>query len=624
MVTLEGHIHTVGHCGSSHGLKCDACDRSFDRDGYHCLECDFIIHTKCAFVFTAQETLSKHPSHVGHSLMFLTTGAPDHTDPKCHICGKNTKRLLYHCSICNLNLDIDCMVDSMCSRAPLNMSWHYHPLLMLDVGDHMLCAICGLPGKYGYCCPRCRLMVHEKCASTFDSPDITHPLHAKHPLKLLTHGAPDYTESECHVSGIHTKNFLYHCDICKFNLHMIFVIEHHRHHRATPVALSNMKVHEHTLTLVPKLISFVCDACGMKGDRSPYVCLQCNLMFFHQDCARLPRVIHVNRHDHRVSYKYPLGRGKWKCGVCLEVIDWSYGAYSCSICPNYAIHSRCATRKDVWDGIELDGVPEEDLEDIEPFKINDDRTITHFAHEHNMSLQKGGVALEESILCGACVSPIGSYTFYDCSDCSFILHETCANLPKKKRHCLSPRPLTLCLNRNNNDTTCGACLQCCCEGFMYTDGDQMFDLLCSSLSVPFIHESHPHPLLYHSNRYDSVAPKSCQICHRGGNNVVLGCFKCNYFWDFHCATLPLKVRLPRYDDHPLTLCYGEKAKGRYWCDICEGETNPEKWFYTSDCGVAFHVFCALWNVRYAKPGGKIEDTISKHNSENKVKAQNKE
>ncbi|CAA7046580.1 unnamed protein product [Microthlaspi erraticum] len=245
------------------------------------------------------------------------------------------------------------MVDAMCSQAKLNMPWHYHPLLMLDVGDHLLCVICGLPGGYGYCCPRCRMMVHEKCVSVFDSPEITHHFHAGHSLKLLTQGAPEYTDATCHVCGKHVGNFLYHCDICKFNLDMVCVVQYHKHHKLIPVELSNMKVHEHTLTLIPKLISFVCDACGTKGDRSPYVCLECNLMFFHQKCAHLPRVINVNRHDHRVSYKYPLGRGEWRCGVCLEDIDWSYGAYSCSDCPNYAIHSRCATGDDVWDGKSL-------------------------------------------------------------------------------------------------------------------------------------------------------------------------------------------------------------------------------------------------------------------------------
>ncbi|KAG7563785.1 DC1 [Arabidopsis suecica] len=460
--------------------------------------------------------------------------------------------------------------------------------------------------------PYSRLVIHEGCVSVFESPEITHPSHVRHPLKLIASGAPDYTDRSCHICGDTTGNLLYHCDICKFNLDLDCAIE-----GPPPVALSNMKVHKHTLTLMPKLISFVCDACGTKGDRSPYICVQCDFMIFHQKCARLPRVIHVNHHDHRVSFKYPLGLGEWRCGVCWEEIDWSYGAYICSICPCYAIHSLCATRRDVWDGKELDGVPEK-VEYIEPFKRNDDNTITHFAHQHNlMSLGKGG---EESSLCGGCVCPIGSCTFYKCSesDCSFILHETCANLRKKKRHFLSPQPLTLCLQSYPLSDSCEACHQVFYRGFTYsTYLRKHLDVLCSSITVPLIHGSHNHHLLYLKQRFGDV--KTCQGCDMDEKEVVIGCMKCDYFLDFRCATLPLTVTLPRYDDHPLTLCYGdEKASGKYWCDICERETNPKTWFYTcKDCGVTLHIFCVVGDIRYAKDGksmGYYTATLLSNNS----------
>ncbi|CAA0407099.1 unnamed protein product [Arabidopsis thaliana] len=603
---FEGHEHHVSIIKHRDGLECDACDRSFG-DVISCGECKFTVHRKCVFMFDIQEIFD-HPSHDGHCLKLLTTGAPDHTDQKCHLCGKKTKRLLYHCSDCKLNVDIDCIIDYICARSPLKLPWHHHPLIKVDLGANMPCDFCNESG-IDYCCPRCRFMIHERCASVFDSPEITHPSHVRHPLKLLSNGAPDYTNLNCHICGDATGNLLYHCDICKFNLNMRCAIR-----EPTPVALSNMKVHEHTLTLMPRLISFVCDACGMKGDRAPYVCVQCDFMIFHQECAKLPRVIHVNHHDHRVSYKYPLGPGEWRCGVCWEEIDWSYGAYSCSLCPNYAMHSLCATRKDVWDGRELDGVLEE-IEDIEPFKRNDDNTITHFTHEHNLS--KDGITLKKSILCVACVCPIGTDTFYNCSEssCSFVLHETCANISKKKRHFLSPVPLVLCLQNQRNTETCNACQQVFCKGFIYSSfprtvyREKFYDLLCSSITVPFFHGSHDHHLLFLKLGRGNV--KTCECCGIVQKEYAIGCTKCNYFLDFRCATLPLTVRLPRYDDHPLTLCYGdEEASGKYWCDICERETNPKSWFYTcKDCGVTFHIFCVVWDIRFSKQGETIRDGV---------------
>ncbi|OAP01712.1 hypothetical protein AXX17_AT3G30010 [Arabidopsis thaliana] len=532
---FRGHAHDL-FIVNSHFLQCAACDRRTGVGygvGYICNECDFSIHHICAFLFNIPEIFD-HPSHDGHCLKLLTTGAPHHTDPNCHLCA---------------------------SKDHLLVPWHHHPVQICYTD---ICEFCKGGNELGCHCLQCGFRIHVTCVPVFDSPEITHPSHVRHPLKLLTDGAPNYTDPRCHICGEDTQHLLYHCDICKFNLDLRCAAK-----SPPPIALSNLKA---TVLLTS---------------------VQCDFMIFHQKCAQLPRVIHVNHHDHRVSYKYPLGPGEWRCGVYWEEIDWSYGAYSCSLCPNYAIHSLCATRKDVWDGKELDGVPEE-VEDIEPFKRNDDNTITHFAHEHNLiSLRKDG---EEGSICGACVCPISSYTFYKCSrsDCSFILHETCANLRMKKRHFLSPEQLVLSQWKNNDNFPrwCDACLLVCSEGFVY---GAMFDLVCSSIDVPFIHGSHPHHLLY--LKLQDGHFKTCQSCGIDHTKVVVGCVKCNYFLDFHCATLPLTVSLPRYDDHPLTLCYGEKASGKYWCDICERETNPETWFYTGlESGVTLHILCVLGDI----------------------------
>ncbi|KAG2249595.1 hypothetical protein Bca52824_089223 [Brassica carinata] len=224
---------------------------------------------------------------------------------------------------------------------------------------------------------------------------------------------------------------IYHCSICKFSVDVDCMRD------PPPLAIFFSKAHEHQLNLIPRKISFDCDACGMAGS-----CQQCDFMI-HQSCTDLLEIINVNRHEHRLSRRLHLSPGSWVCGFCHKEVDWSYGAYSCSVCPNYAIHSKCAIRDDVWDKLELKGIQEEPQE-IEPFKVINENLICHFSHEkHSLQLNEESVISDGSIRCEACVLPIYSQPFYRCMQCDFILHKTCAYLPRKKRHFYHDKPLTL-------------------------------------------------------------------------------------------------------------------------------------------------------------------------------------
>ncbi|CAH8322705.1 unnamed protein product [Eruca vesicaria subsp. sativa] len=110
----------------------------------------------------------------------------------------------------------------------------------------------------------------------------------------------------------------------------------------------DLKAHDHQLTLLPRHDTFICNACGLKGDQSPYICVPCGFMI-HQHCLGLPNVININRHDHRVSRTSVLGDSAMNsvCGVCRKQVNWKYGGFSCQRCPGYVVHSRCATRVDV-------------------------------------------------------------------------------------------------------------------------------------------------------------------------------------------------------------------------------------------------------------------------------------
>ncbi|XP_023637171.1 uncharacterized protein LOC17881262 isoform X2 [Capsella rubella] len=369
-------------------------------------------------------------------------------------------------------------------------------------------------------------------------------------------------------------------------------------------SVMDLKVHAHQLTLLPRLDSFTCNACGLKGDRSPYVCFQCGFMI-HQECFSLPRVININRHDHRVSRTSVLGIVNSVCGVCRQKVDWIWGGYSCQRCPQYVVHSKCATRKEVWNGKELEGVPEE-TEDIEPYVKIDDNTIQHFSHkEHYLRFHDNGLLLEEDKRCSACTHPICLQAFYGCIDCDFTLHQNCAKSPRKKWHVLHNDRLTLVTSVADDYFHCHACCRMS-NGFMYQCGYMKLDVLCGSVSEPFVHPSHPqHPLYY-------IPSEERHKCHGCNNNrlssPMLTCIEsgCGYVLCFHCATLPQVVK-HRVDDHPLLLFYGEEAKGKYWCDICEKEMYPKIWFYTSkDDRASLHTQCVMGDFSGIMPGTTIK------------------
>lgn len=486
----------------------------------------------------------------------------------------------------------------------LKLPGHDHPLYLTGPGAFYCSCCTEIKGcsSDSYHCSWCDLHFHKECAESL--PEIHHPSHPRHPLTLITH-VPDGSNIDmCRLCGETFRKLIYHCSICEFSLDPVST------HNPPQLTIDHPKGHEHILTLMPRLIFFTCNACGMVGDRSPYVCPPCDFMI-HKDCIYLPRIINVNRHHHRVSRSYFIGPGNWVCGVCRQKIDGKYGAYSCSVCPQYAVHSRCATRGDVWDGKELEDEPEEEIEDVEPFKVVGENLINHFSHEaHNLRFKEGGgnskgTTSEESKRCHACTLPIDLDSFYTCVDCDFILHFICANLPRKKRHVLHNHPLTLQTQipyhkLYNGVFKCSACTEFS-SGFSYVGCGIQLDVRCGSISEPFVHQGHPHPLFF-----TLPDPKTCMSC---GHNYskVLNCIQCDFALCFPCAALPYIVRNQKYDRHPITISFGEKASGIYWCDICETQLNPNIYFYTcEDCASTFHIGCVhLRGFMHVKPGHKL-------------------
>lgn len=451
--------------------------------------------------------------------------------------------------------------------------------------------------EYRWHCDICSKKWHLRCIPS--SPDdIIHPFHAYHPLKLLIDvpQPPDQPKGRCDACQQELNTYFYHCSPCDFSMHV------RCSKNPPPRIVETPKCHEHTLTCMVRNDTFTCNACGTHGERCPYVCAPCGVMF-HRECINLPRVININRHDHRVSHTYSLGFGNRKCMICLKMMDWRYGAYSCSTCSdNYVVHSKCATRGDVWDGKELEGVPEEYF-DVSPFEVIEEGiSIKHFSHKEHIlyMIEDEDDISDGSIRCEACVRPIFSETHYKCMECDFIIHETCANLPLRKRHWLSTTPFYL--NANNDVTSeslfrCGAC-ETISNGFRYVSGKVSLDMRCAFvISSYYDKKCHSHTLFI--TTLDEGTCGGCKLTKKH----VLRCTECDFSLCLACATLPKKIKR-KGDEDFLLLRYGEKASGKYWCEVCETILDPHKeWFYTCDVyGVTFHIKCVVGEFPNAKPG----------------------
>ncbi|XP_024005644.1 uncharacterized protein LOC18030447 isoform X1 [Eutrema salsugineum] len=510
---------------------------------------------------------------------------------KCDACNLGTNNYSdgYRCFRSGLFFHKECINSN---RDVLSLYHPQHPLDLKVVAEnedvHGECKLCRvLDDRFPYACNICDLKFHKDCAES--TPELNYSCHPKHPLKRLTR-VPSYIDGKCCLCGSKLHNLFYHCSICDFSVDVDCA------ENPPLFTLVHPKAHVHPLTFLPQRI-FVCNACGiMDDDPNPYVCLQCNFMV-HRNCIDIPRIIKINRHIHRIKYNHCLTPGDWTCGVCQKKISWTCGAYSCSKCPDFAIHMRCATRFGIWDGTEVEDILEDTIDHLKSYEVIEEGVIKYFSHEkHNLKLREEGDANDECMWCEACTYPIFCSPFYDCMECDdFIIHQKCANLPRKKIDSFYKMPMNLVPSVDQLNF-CQAC-QNYFQGFMYRSDDGMvvLDVRCGSISEPFVHESHPNHSLYISY---STGDKFCNAC---GDKATMflscDCEECEFALDIKCSVLPKMVKHKNDKDHFLTLCYEGKTKEQYWCDICEEDLNQENWFYSCDhCDITFHVKCTLGDL----------------------------
>ncbi|CAA0410067.1 Zinc finger PHD-type [Arabidopsis suecica] len=466
-----------------------------------------------------------------------------------------------------------------------------------------------------FACLQCQTVFHKECVQS--SLEIKHPSHPFHPLRLYSCESEYY--KMCISCGEYiNRDMLYHCTTCDLSMHPVCAM------RSIASIVDHPKSHPHPLTFFPAQASLVCSFCAMIKKLDPtYICIEC-VFVIHEQCIGFPHVIRISRHQHRIFFTSSLPSGNLSCSACHQQVDNDYGAYACNQCDAYFVHSKCALNPKVWDGKDLEDVPEEAdiIDDGEPFERVADGIILHPFHSHQLQLEIFR-DYDEKMYCRGCALPIYEGQFYSCMEleCHYILHESCAEAPLMKRYPLYPHPLTLKVSTLEHDSDRGyfRCSECKREGngffYEYRKEKETFklDIRCASITEPFEYQGHEHPLFL---PWYTEEETRCQMCKCESDDSKLNCMKCDYSICFRCATFPYKARY-KHDKHFLTICDGKEASDQPdWCEVCECKIEEVKkrgygWFITKtelrfykceDCCTTLHIDCLFGEDMYMKPG----------------------
>ncbi|OMP04191.1 C1-like protein [Corchorus olitorius] len=404
----------------------------------------------------------------------------------------------------------------------------------------------------------------------------------------------------------------------------------HKRCAEAPFEINHLhRKHDH-LTLQSSIIE------RSEGRYVSHVCVQCHLQV-HQDCTLLPRYIKFLMHRHPLSHKYFLENmehQKLDCRLCHEEVKTEHGSYSClkQDC-DYVIHVKCVTLDtDIYEVIDPNEI--EDLLKDEPVEScitcviernesGEAIKIKHLFHEHELMLMEDKIK-EEDVdddddhkQCNGCTGSI-STSFYYCSrypQCNFLLHKSCAELPRTWDGWLLSYPFTL---RSEGIFKCYPCGQQC-SGFFYKYYEEEYSLVlclrCAKISDTFEYPGHQHFLFYDIQNELGWEGK-CTACgsESRGERPFFTCKHDDVALEYKCMTLPHATR-HKCDKHLLQLMYRDQSDDpiQHDCDICEEGRDPNHWFYhCSICDNSVHPRCVLGEYPFIKIGSMYEHKDHPH------------
>ncbi|KAI7738506.1 hypothetical protein M8C21_000210 [Ambrosia artemisiifolia] len=410
----------------------------------------------------------------------------------------------------------------------------------------------------------------------------------------------------------------YSCKTCSYSLHK-FCAE-------LTYTLQNHPLHPgHTLQFYSGNYEYKCRICNlMKKSIPQYFCYRCD---FQMDII-CPTLLEqkINHHSHPHQLERILGhKNILPCVACRNNHEGVF--FQCTTCPSLGKTSknfkedehpnllRCPFQDEGDNLVKCYMSNQHGL--IGNSRQREGEMLSHGSHQHPLSLfdkqTSVGVSLHDpmkrtQLLCDGCVKPVMTVPVYTCcqygnEQCCFVLHEWCARVPAEVQDYVGHPEHTLVLlhkipGKFFGVFTCDVC-RLSSNGFAYgcTKCDYYVDINCAFIPKEITHDSHPNHLLSIVKPSQERLNKHCKACkdymHR--RNLGFHCLSCDFYIDVECALLLPRIIKHKIDKHPLTLRYepAENHIDKYFCEICEDEFSPWKWFYhCSTCAQSMHAACA--------------------------------
>ncbi|KAL4318870.1 hypothetical protein GQ457_18G023360 [Hibiscus cannabinus] len=211
----------IKHFGHEHNLMlsdkildndefCDGCTLLILGSFYHCSECSFFLHKKCA-EFSKKEYYWYHNCDV--PLILVTDNIF-----KCSYCGIVSNGFDYECHECGEHVCLHCSTP-----LTLTCEGHEHPLSYLYSCEE-LCTCCGEEMDGAYICKTCKLALCYNCVT---QPSRVRDKCDRHLLALTYKDDNTYSESHfCDIceEGRNPNYWFYYCTICDTSVHLECVI----------------------------------------------------------------------------------------------------------------------------------------------------------------------------------------------------------------------------------------------------------------------------------------------------------------------------------------------------------------------------------------------------------------